>query len=245
MLNAQEGGLKWLKIYRGADVMQDSVPQLASGFVRRQGMFDAVIAEADIALQVLSGAVRAKRPNPAGVFLPSSQDLDASQKRHAAGLMRVNHVGEICAQALYRGQSAVCQDVACKGLLLDAAAEEVDHLAWCGQRLAELDARPSVLNPIWYVGSFLLGALAGRSGVAHNLGFMAETERQVEAHLDSHLERLPAQDDRSRAIVLAMKADEIKHRETAENHGAASLPAPVKGLMGAISRIMTSTAYRI
>ena len=182
MLNAQEGGLKWLKIYRGAGVMQDSVPQLGSGFVRRQGMFDAVIAEADIALQVLSGAVRAKRPNPAGVFLPSSQDLDASQKRHAAGLMRVNHVGEICAQALYRGQSAVCQDVACKGLLLDAAAEEVDHLAWCGQRLAELDARPSVLNPIWYAGSFLLGALAGRSGVAHNLGFMAETERQVEQH---------------------------------------------------------------
>ena len=225
--------------------MQDSLPKLASGFVRRHGMFDALIAEADMALQVLSGAVRSKRPNPAAMLATESQELDIEQKRHAAGLMRVNHVGEICAQALYRGQSVVCKDAACTQVLLEAAAEEVDHLAWCGQRLSELDARPSVLNPIWYLGSFVLGSLAGRSGVPHNLGFMAETERQVEAHLDSHLERLPAQDSRSRAIVLQMKNDETKHRETAENHGALPLPAPVKGVMQAISRLMTTTAYRV
>ena len=225
--------------------MQDSLPKLASGFVRRHGMFDALIAEADMALQVLSGAVRSKRPNPAAMLATESQELDIEQKRHAAGLMRVNHVGEICAQALYRGQSVVCKDAACTQVLLEAAAEEVDHLAWCGQRLSELDARPSILNPIWYLGSFVLGSLAGRSGVPHNLGFMAETERQVEAHLDSHLERLPAQDSRSRAIVLQMKNDETKHRETAENHGALPLPAPVKGVMQAISRLMTTTAYRV
>jgi ubiquinone biosynthesis monooxygenase Coq7 len=225
--------------------MQDSLPKLASGFVRRHGLFDALIAEADMALQVLSGAVRSKRPNPAATLAPEPQELDTAQKRHAAGLMRVNHVGEICAQALYRGQSVVCKDPGCTQVLLEAAAEEVDHLAWCAERLSELDARPSLLNPIWYLGSFVLGSLAGRSGVAHNLGFMAETERQVEAHLDSHLERLPAHDSRSRAIVLQMKNDEIKHRETAENHGALPLPAPVKGVMQAISRLMTTTAYRI
>jgi len=225
--------------------MQDSVPKFASGFVRRHGIFDAVIAEADMALQVLSGAVSAKRLNPAKGLTPDTQELDAAQKTHAAGLMRVNHVGEICAQALYRGQSVVCKDPACRELLLAAAAEEVDHLAWCGQRLSELNARPSVLNPLWYAGSFVLGALAGRSGVAHNLGFMAETERQVEAHLDSHLERLPQEDERSRAIVQQMKEDEIKHRETAENHGASVLPAPVKVVMRAVSRVMTTTAYRI
>jgi ubiquinone biosynthesis monooxygenase Coq7 len=225
--------------------MQDSVPKFASGFVRRHGMFDAVIAEADMALQVLSGAVSAKRPNPAKGLTPDVQELDAAQKTLAAGLMRVNHVGEVCAQALYRGQSIVCKDPACKDLLLAAAAEEVDHLAWCGQRLSELNARPSVLNPLWYAGSFVLGALAGRSGVAHNLGFMAETERQVEAHLDSHLERLPQGDERSRAIVQQMKEDEIAHRKTAENHGASTLPTPVKAVMRAVSRVMTMTAYRI
>lgn len=225
--------------------MHDTVPKFASGFARRHGMFDAVIAEADMALQVLSGAVSAKRPNPARSLAPDTQDLDAAQKAHAAGLMRVNHVGEICAQALYRGQSVVCKDPACTELLLDAAAEEVDHLAWCEQRLSELNARPSVLNPLWYAGSFVLGALAGRSGVAHNLGFMAETERQVEAHLDSHLERLPREDERSRAIVQQMKEDEIEHRKTAENHGAATLPASVRLVMRAVSRVMTTTAYRV
>ena len=225
--------------------MQDSVPKFASGFVRRHGMFDAVIAEADMALQVLSGAVSAKRPNPAKGLTPDAPELDSAQKNHAAGLMRVNHVGEICAQALYRGQSIVCKDPACRELLLAAAAEEVDHLAWCEQRLSELNARPSVLNPLWYAGSFVLGALAGRSGVAHNLGFMAQTERQVEAHLDSHLERLPQEDERSRAIVRQMKEDEIEHRKTAESHGASALPTPAKAVMRAVSRVMTTTAYRI
>lgn len=225
--------------------MQDSVPKFASGFVRRHDMFDAVIAEADMALQVLSGAVIAKRPNPAKGLTPEAQELDPAQKNHAAGLMRVNHVGEICAQALYRGQSVVCKDPACRDLLISAAAEEVDHLAWCRQRLSELNARPSVLNPLWYAGSFVLGALAGRSGVAHNLGFMAETERQVEVHLDSHLDSLPQGDERSRAIVQQMKEDEIEHRKTAENHGASALPTPVKVMMRAVSRVMTTTAYRI
>ena len=225
--------------------MQDSVPKFASGFVRRHGMFDAVIAEADMALQVLSGAVSATRPNPAKGLTPDAQALDAGQKNHAAGLMRVNHVGEICAQALYRGQSVVCQDPACRELLLAAAAEEVDHLAWCGQRLSELNARPSVLNPLWYAGSFVLGALAGRSGVAHNLGFMAETERQVEAHLQSHMDRLPAADAASRAIVAQMQADEIAHAQMALQAGAAELPAPLKSVMQLAAKLMTTVAHRV
>lgn len=213
---------------------------------RQQGWLDPVIAEIDVALQVLCGGVSPGRPNPAGRRDPAESDLgDEEQKTHAAGLMRVNHVGEICAQALYRGQAYVCRDTETVRLLRTAAREEVDHLAWCGERLTELNSRPSLLNPLWYAGSFTLGVIAGRAGVGPNLGFMAETERQVEAHLDDHLQRLPSGDERSRRIVEQMKQDEIGHRVTAETHGATPLPAPVRGLMKLMSKVMTTTAYKI
>jgi len=219
---------------------------LPSGFVRRTGMLDALIEEASIALQVLSGAVHATRANPAGPLKPEEiPPLDDSQKNHAAGLMRVNHVGEVCAQALYRGQALVCQDPQTVSLLHEAAKEEVDHLAWCHARVAELGSRTSLLNPIWYAGSFGLGVLAGRAGVPVNLGFMAETERQVEAHLDGHLKSLPIDDVRSRRIVEQMKEDEIGHRVTAQHHGAVPLPAPVQGVMKLMSKVMTTLAYRV
>lgn len=214
--------------------------------VRRQHVLDGLINELDACLQVLSGASHANRANPAGRPGPEhAQAMTAQEQQHAAGLMRINQVGEVCAQALYRGQAAACQDASTVKLLQDAAAEEVDHLAWCNQRLRELHSRPSLLNPVWYAGSFALGLLAGRAGVARSLGFMAETERQVEAHLEDHLNKLPAQDHRSRAIVEQMKADEINHRVTAQKNGAQDLPKPVKSLMTCLSRVMTTTAYRI
>jgi len=212
---------------------------------RRTGWLDTLIAEAGRALQVLGGTAAAARPYPAesGASPAAEPALSPAERRHAAGLMRVNHVGEICAQALYRGQAAVCRDGAARALLRQAAAEEVDHLAWCARRLGELDSRPSLLNPLWYAGSFGLGVAAGYAGVPRNLGFMAETERQVEAHLDSHLRILPAADSRSRLVVEQMKADEIGHRVTAERHGAVPLPAPARWAMRAMSRVMTGTAY--
>ena len=215
-------------------------------FVRREDWFDRLIEEVDASLQVLSGASHAKRANPAGMHSVQETDvLSAQEQQHAAGLMRINQVGEVCAQALYRGQAAACKDPGTVALLKEAAAEEVDHLAWCNQRLKELHSRPSLLNPLWYAGSFALGVLAGRAGVARSLGFMAETERQVEAHLEDHLHQLPAQDHRSRLIVEQMKTDEMHHRVTAEEHGARELPAPIKGLMTCMSKIMTKTAYKI
>ncbi len=215
-------------------------------FVRRQSWFDPLIEEFDASLQVLSGASRASRANPAGLQNPQDVGtLSAEEQQHAAGLMRINQVGEVCAQALYRGQAAACKDPGTVELLQVASAEEVDHLAWCNERLKELRSRPSLLNPAWYAGSFALGLLAGRAGVARSLGFMAETERQVEAHLEEHLNQLPEQDRRSKAIVEQMKTDEIHHRLTAEEHGAQALPGPIKGLMTFMSKIMTTTAYRI
>lgn len=213
-------------------------------FSRRRGPLDPLIGEIDRALRVLSGAATAARPYPATEPEPAPP-LTEQQKRHAAGLMRVNHVGEVCAQALYRGQAAACRDASVTDLLHRAAAEEVDHLAWCSRRLEELGSRPSLLNPLWYAGSFALGALASRAGTARNLGFMAETERQVEAHLDGHLRSLPESDQRSRQIVQQMKQDEAQHRNSAEQAGGVPLPAPVRGAMRAMSRLMTSTAYWI
>ncbi len=219
-----------------------------SGFLRRSNPLEDLLAEAGRALQVLTGSAQAGRPNPAGP-LPMSgaeeAELTPAEQRHAAGLMRVNHVGEVCAQALYRGQALFCRDAAIRTVLHRAAAEEVDHLVWCKERLTELNSRPSLLNPLWYVGSFSLGALASRAGVPRNLGFMAETERQVEQHLDSHLEKLPPHDARSRRIVEQMRDDEIEHRTTAEDHGAVPLPTPVKMAMRLMSKVMTTTAYRI
>lgn len=219
-----------------------------SGFVRRNGPLENLLAEVGRALQVLDGSAQAGRSNPAGarpVNASEQETLSATEKRHAAGLMRVNHVGEICAQALYRGQAMFCNDEAIRTVLHKAAAEEVDHLVWCRERLDELDSRPSLLNPLWYVGSFSLGALASRAGIPRNLGFMAETERQVEQHLDGHLQDLPAHDARSRRIVEQMRDDEIEHRTTAETHGAVPLPGPIKLAMRLMSKIMTTTAYRI
>jgi ubiquinone biosynthesis monooxygenase Coq7 len=218
-----------------------------SGFSRRMGVMDRILSEAGRAVQVLDGSVHAGKPNPAGK-LPLSNDTDTlspSEQKHAAGLMRVNHVGEICAQALYRGQALFCRDASIRGVLHQAASEEVDHLVWCRDRLQELQSRPSVLNPLWYAGSFSLGVLAGRAGVGKNLGFMAETEKQVEQHLDRHLSDLPPQDKRSRDIVTQMRDDEISHRNTAETHGAHKLPGPVRLAMRAMSKLMTTTAYRI
>jgi 3-demethoxyubiquinol 3-hydroxylase len=215
-------------------------------FMRRHGLLDPLIAEIDMALQVLGGSVAASRPNPAGAFSTQADvGMDREAKRHAAGLMRINHVGEVCAQALYRGQAAAVQHTESAAFFLEAAAEEVDHLGWCGQRLQELDSRPSLLNPLWYAGSFALGVLASRAGAEKSLGFMAETERQVEAHLDSHLTELPQGDTRSRAIVEHMKYDEIKHRLSAEHRGAAPLPKPLRTLMGLMAKVMTGTAYKI
>lgn len=218
-------------------------------YFRRQSGIDKVLAEFGRALHVLGGTMHASRANPAGKK-PLVADADApealspDEQRHAAGLMRVNHVGEICAQALYRGQAVFCRDAAIRKVLLNAAAEEVDHLVWCNDRLLELSSRPSLLNPLWYAGSFSLGLIASRTGTRHNLGFMAETERQVEEHLNGHLERLPQKDTRSRSIVAQMRDDELMHRTTAEDHGASTLPLPVRLAMRAMSRVMTTTAYR-
>ncbi|AHV93162.1 2-polyprenyl-3-methyl-6-methoxy-1,4-benzoquinone monooxygenase [Bordetella holmesii] len=211
---------------------------------RREGPLDALLVEVDRALQVLSRSAVAGRAYPARAA-ESGQTLSETEKRHAAGLMRVNHVGEVCAQALYRGQAAVCRDANTRELLREAAAEEVDHLVWCDARLKELGSRPSLLNPLWYAGSFALGVAASVAGVPRNLGFMAETERQVEAHLEEHLHTLPATDERSREIVRQMKEDEAGHRESAERAGGVPLPAPVRGIMRAMSKVMTTTAYHL
>jgi ubiquinone biosynthesis monooxygenase Coq7 len=212
---------------------------------RRASLVDQILTEAGQALRVLDGTVSHDRPCPAGPARADEPALTPDESRHAAGLMRVNHVGEICAQALYRGQALLCRDDRIRGVLRQAAAEEVDHLAWCRQRLDELGSRPSLLNPLWYAGSFGLGLAASRAGIPYNLGFMAETERQVEEHLDGHLATLPAQDQRSRRIVTQMRDDEIGHRTTAERHGASSLPAPIRGAMRLMSKVMTTTAYRL
>ena len=209
---------------------------------RRESFSDRLLAETGRALRVLGGAARAQRENPAGRS-GGQEDLSAADQRQAAALMRVNHVGEVCAQALYRGQSLFCADAEVRGVLARAASEEVDHLAWCRDRLGELHSRPSYLNPLWYAGAFALGTLAGRAGVDRNLGFMAETEAQVEHHLNSHLTRLPADDKRSRRIVEQMRDDEAGHGETARRHGASQLPAPVRLSMKCMAKIMTTTAY--
>lgn len=206
---------------------------------------DQLIAELNHAIKVLDGSVEHNRPNPAGEPTFDEPALNAQETKHAAGLMRVNHVGEICAQALYRGQALMCKDEKIRDLLLQASDEEVDHLAWCRDRLNELNSRASIFNPLWYLGSMGLGLAASRAGVPYNLGFMAETEKQVEQHLNSHLESLPEHDTRSRTIVTQMRDDEIGHRTTAEDHGAVNLPPPIKMAMKFMSKIMTSTAYRV
>ena len=210
---------------------------------RHLTLVDRVLIEAQRGLDSVLGRPAAQRPNPAGD--DAEIILDADERRHAAGLMRINHVGEICAQALYSGQAAVARDEATRADLLAAAAEETDHLAWCAERLDELGSRPSLLNPVWYAGSYAIGVLAGLRGDGWNLGFVVETERQVEAHLAEHLQTLPEADLRSRAILQQMKADEARHADNAEQAGARVLPQPVPSLMAAASKLMKTVAYRI
>lgn len=204
---------------------------------------DSVLAVADAALRTLFARPHATRaaPQPAD----PAGELSDSERREAGALMRVNHVGEVCAQALYTAQAAVARDPALRAHFNAAAREETDHLAWTRQRLDELGAHPSVLNPLWYLGAFGLGLVAGRLGDPLSLGFVAETERQVEAHLDGHLDRLPAGDTASRAVINQMKLDEARHAAQAWSAGAQELPAPTRALMRLASRVMTTVAHRI
>jgi ubiquinone biosynthesis monooxygenase Coq7 len=204
---------------------------------------DNFIINVDKALRTVFATAASRRPYPdAGL---DEADLSEADKRHAAGLMRVNHCGEVCAQALYAGQALTARNPEAAQALIEASDEETEHLAWCEKRLNELGSHKSFLNPLWYAGSFGLGVLAGALGDKWNLGFLAETERQVEGHLDSHLSLLPEQDAKSRAIVEQMKADEIRHAETAIEHGGAPLPIPVKLAMKLTSKVMTGLAYRV
>jgi ubiquinone biosynthesis monooxygenase Coq7 len=204
---------------------------------------DRLLADAQNALDTVAGAPRAARPNPGRD--EADVILDDAERRHAAGLMRINHVGEVCAQALYVGQASVARDPQTRAQLLEAAQEEPDHLAWCADRLRELDSRPSLLNPVWYAGSYAIGVLAGLRGDGWNLGFVVETERQVEAHLEEHLQTLPPADGRSRAILATMKEDEARHADHAQAAGARVLPQPVPTLMAAASKLMKAVAYRL
>ena len=204
---------------------------------------DPLLSAADAALRTLFARPHAMRPQPEAETPPA--ELSEQERRDAGALMRVNHVGEVCAQALYTAQAAVARDPAVRAKLLAAAHEETDHLAWTRARLDDLGARPSLLNPLWYAGAFSLGLVAGRLGDPLSLGFVAETERQVEAHLDGHLGRLPPGDSASRAVVTQMKLDEARHAAQAWAAGAAELPAPVRGLMRAAARVMTTVAHRI
>jgi ubiquinone biosynthesis monooxygenase Coq7 len=210
--------------------------------MRRYSPLDRVLIEAQHALGTTLGTARAERANPAGQ-LPQAR-LDEAERRHAAGLMRINHTGEVCAQALYVGQAAVARDAATRAQLEHAAQEETDHLAWCADRLRELDSRPSLFNPVFYAGSYAIGLAAGLRGDGWNLGFVVETERQVEAHLEEHLATLPPGDDRSRAILRTMKDDEARHADEALAAGARVLPAPIPRLMALTSRLMKAVAYR-
>ncbi len=207
-------------------------------------MINALILAADSALRTLIAEPRASRPYPAtGV---TELQLNEAERRQAGALMRINHVGEVCAQALYTGQALACKSPALRAQLAEASREETDHLAWTQQRLNDLNDRPSLLNPLWYAGAFAIGFAAGKLGGDQvSLGFVVETERQVEAHLQSHMDLLPAADTASRAIVSHMKADEIAHAQVAMKAGAVELPAPVKSVMKMAAKVMTTVAHRV
>ncbi len=204
---------------------------------------DSLITQVDGALRTLNGLEPAARVNP-GVQAEDVPLADAD-RAHAAGLMRVNHAGEVCAQALYEGQAAVARDQQTRESLLTAAAEETDHLVWCAQRLEELDSAPSKLNPVFYAASYAMGAVTGLLGDKVSLGFVEATEDQVCKHLEEHLDALPAQDERSRRIVEQMHRDEARHGEEAMAAGGVEFPAPLKQAMSAVSKVMTRTTYRI
>lgn len=204
---------------------------------------DRVILEFDRALRAVAGVHHAARPSPAAGV--AEANLEASERAHSGALMRVNHVGEVCAQALYQGQAWTARNPATRDSLEHAAREEADHLAWSADRLHALGARASLLNPLWYAGSLALGAAAGLLGDRWSLAFLAETEHQVEEHLSGHLRHLSAHDARTRAVVEAMRDDEARHRETALALGAAELPAPARRAMRAMAKLMTAIAYRV
>ncbi|WP_043320193.1 2-polyprenyl-3-methyl-6-methoxy-1,4-benzoquinone monooxygenase [Microbulbifer sp. HZ11] len=205
---------------------------------------DRLLLQADRALRTLSpGSPCHERPSPSKSV--DEAELADSERRHAAGLMRVNHSGEVCAQALYQGQALTAKLPQVRAEMEHAADEEIDHLAWCEQRLDELGSRPSVLNPLWYGLSFGIGAAAGKISDKVSLGFVAATEEQVCKHLESHLQELPPQDEKSRAVVEQMLVDEAKHQHAALDAGGARFPGPVKGLMTLVSKAMTSASYRL
>lgn len=204
---------------------------------------DALIAEFDRGLRTLWGTPHTGRPSPSqGV---AEGELQPGERRHAAALMRVNHSGEVCAQALYQGQALATRNQDLRSALSQAADEEADHLEWSRGRISELGGRTSLLNPLWYAGSLAMGLVAGRLDDAWNLGFLAETENQVEAHLQGHLDRLGQQDTKTRAVIEAMRQDEAGHAQNARDLGARELPQPVKRAMRCAARIMTTAAYRL
>jgi ubiquinone biosynthesis monooxygenase Coq7 len=205
---------------------------------------DRLIIEFDTALRSVVGGANAQRPTP-GSESGANLALDSEQRKHAAGLMRINHVGEVCAQALYQSQKLVARNSEIKEMLDHSAQEELDHLAWCETRLKELGSHTSYLNLFWYAGSFAIGLAAGLAGDKWSLGFVVETEKQVENHLESHLKKLPEEDHRSRAIVDQMRIDEIEHGQAALHAGGVTLPEPIQKIMQAMSKVMTSTAYKI
>ena len=211
--------------------------------MRTTSFFDTLITEVDSALRTLIPPQKRipARLSPANHI--TDHPLSSSAKKHIAGLMRVNHAGEVCAQALYQGQALTAQLTQIKQQMTQAAAEEIDHLAWCEERLAELGSKPSLLNPIWYSGSLLLGALAGLAGDKISLGFVAETERQVTSHLQKHVQDIPAEDKKTKAILERMQEDEEHHAALAVNAGAVELPYVIKQLMSAVSKLMTKSSY--
>lgn len=211
--------------------------------MRRLSPIDRLVATVDRAMAAVASASPSSRPSPAGA--QPEGELSPAERELSGALMRVNHVGEICAQALYEGHALTTKDPELETFFRKAAQEEADHLAWTKQRLDELGARPSLLNPLWFGGAFAMGAVAGLLGRRVALGFMQETERQVEHHLAGHETRLPDADLRSRAVVAQMKADEVAHADEAAKLGAAVFPAPVKALMRATAAVMTTTAHRI
>lgn len=204
---------------------------------------ERVILGLDRALRTLASVGAAERPNPSENV--ADAPLDDAERRRSAALMRVNHAGEVAAQALYDGQALTARLDTVRAAMQRSADEETDHLAWCRARVRELGGRPSLLNPLWYAGSFAIGAAAGIAGDRWSLGFVAETERQVVRHLDSHLEQLPADDARSRAILMQMRADEERHGTVAADAGGHPLPPPIRSLMRCTSLVMTRTAYRV
>lgn len=208
-------------------------------------MLDRLIVEFDKGLKTLTANAHSVRPYPDQHINQAKEDLTSEEKRHAASLMRINHCGEVCAQALYNGQALTAKNPETVKALEQASKEETEHLAWCEKRIQELGGHTSFLNPIWYASSFTLGAIAGALGDKWNLGFLAETERQVGKHLNHHLETLPSNDAKSRAILEQMKIDEAEHAKTAVHLGAAELPTPIKAAMQSMSKVMTKTTYHL